>query len=100
MPATEKINIDALLAEVTRAKNVKDSVVAFVSGISQKIQDAVTTALTADNAADDASIKAANDAIAATVTDLIANDDAIAAAVVATPAEPGTGGTGTDPNVP
>lgn len=55
--------IDALTAQVAATKTVEASAKAALEGFADAIKKAVTDALTADNAADDASIAAASKAI-------------------------------------
>lgn len=83
--AAPVINTDALVAEVTKAKGVTASVVAFIQGIGATITAKVAEALAADDAADQGSVDAANAAIAAAVADLTANNAALANAIVVTP---------------
>lgn len=79
------INTDALVAEVTKAKGVTASVVTFIQGIGDTIAAKVKEALDADDAADQGSVDAANAAIASAVADLVANNAALANAIVANP---------------
>jgi len=77
------INTADLESAVTDAEGVEASVIAFINGFSQKITDAVTAALQADAAANQASIDAANGAIS-TVTDRVrAISSGLATAVTA-----------------
>ncbi len=55
--------ITALTAQVANTETVEGSAEALIDGFSAQITKAVTDALTADNAADDASIAAAQQAI-------------------------------------
>lgn len=68
--ALPPINTADLEKAVTDAEGVEASVVAFIQGFAQRIQDAVTAALNADAAANQASVDAANAAIAS-VTDRV-----------------------------
>ena len=85
------IDLTALLAEVTRAKTVADSVEAFILTIGPRISAAVTAALEADASADQASIDAANAAITEAVTAIAGDHDRITTAILTnTPAAPPT----------
>lgn len=77
------IDTAALEAAVTEAEVGEASVEAFIQGVGDKIAAAVAAALTADNAADQGSVDAANTAIQATVDRLKANSAKLAAALAA-----------------
>ena len=76
-----------LLAEVERAKGLKDSVKAFIAGVTTKVQkavaDAVTAALAEDDASDEAVLAAANEAIAKATADLAESNNEVADALAA-----------------
>lgn len=81
--ALPPINTADLESAVTNAEGVEASVLAFISGFAQKITDAVTAALNADAAANQASVDAANAAIAGVTDRVKAVSSALAAAVTA-----------------
>jgi len=84
--------ITDLTAEVTRSETTEDSAGKLIAGFSAAVAKAVTDALTADNAANATSIKAANDAITAVTARFAAADDKLGAAIVAnTPPPPPAG---------
>ena len=85
MAFTTPIDTQPIVNAVTEAEGVKDSVLAFISGVGTKISEAVTAALIADNAADQGSVDAANAAILAVTDKLKANSAAIVAALAANP---------------
>jgi hypothetical protein len=77
-----------LTAEVAEDETVESSAVTLINGFGAAVTTAVTAALTADAAANQTSIDAANGAIAAVVGRFVAARTPLAAAVVAnTPAE-------------
>lgn len=75
--------ITALTAEVARTEGTEDSAAALINGFSAAIKSAVDAALTADAAANAASITAANQAIADVTARFVAADDKLGAAIVA-----------------
>ncbi len=75
--------IDTLTVEVARTEGTEDSAGVLIAGFSAAIAKAVTDALTADNAANQASIDAANQAIAAVTARFVAADDKLGAAIAA-----------------
>lgn len=86
MPAPDLTpEVEALRAAVARTKGVHDSTIAFITGVGQRILAAVTTALEADDAADEGSIAAARTAVSAELAELNTSADALAAAVAANP---------------
>lgn len=83
--------IAALTAQVAKTETTEESAGVLIKGFSDAIIKAVTDALTADNAADDASIAAATTAINDVTARFAAADDKLGAAVVAgTPSAPET----------
>ncbi len=78
-------SITALTAEVARTEGTEDSAGALINGFSAAVSAAVTKALTADAAANQASIDAANQAIADVTTRFVAADDKLGAAIAANP---------------
>jgi len=81
--------ISALTAQVAETETVEASAVALINGFSAEVTKAVTDALTADNAADQGSIDAANQAIATVTARFAAAGSTLGAAVSAnTPAAP------------
>jgi hypothetical protein len=77
--------ITALTAEVTRTEGTEDSAGVLIAGFSSAVTKAVTDALTADNAANQTSIDAANKAISDVTARFAAADDKLGAAVAANP---------------
>lgn len=77
------INTEELVAKVTAAKTVMASAKALIAGFSAKVTEAVTAALTADDAADQGSIDAANAAIAGATSELDAASADLAGALTA-----------------
>lgn len=77
--------VTALTDKVTEAEGVGASAVALIAGFATLVTDAVAKALTEDDAADQGSITAANDAIAAVTARVTASSAALAAAVAANP---------------
>jgi len=75
--------ITALTAEVARTEGTEDSAGKLISGFSAAVAKAVTDALAADDAADQGSIDAANQAIADVTARFVAADDKLGAAVAA-----------------
>jgi len=75
----------ALADQVSSTETGEASAVAFINGIASQIQAAVTAALTADNAADQNSINAANAAIAGVTARLNSSAAILAAALAAGP---------------
>jgi len=90
MADTSKLQatIDALTAQVAATKGVEASAVALIQGFSTAISKAVADALTADNAADDASLAAAQAAIDAVTAQFKQSADDLGAAVAAVPGQP------------
>lgn len=82
---TDALNaeIAKLTAEVARTEGTEDSAGALIAGFAAAIQKAVTDALTADAAANSASIDAATQAIADVTARFSAADDKLGAAVAA-----------------
>lgn len=76
-------SIEDLTTEVTRTEGTEESAGTLISGFSAAITKAVTDALTTDAAANDASIAAANKAIADVTARFVAADDKLGAAVAA-----------------
>jgi len=76
-------SIAALTAEVARTEGTEDSAGKLISGFSAAIAKAVADALAADDAADQGSIDAANQAIADVTARFVAADDKLGAAVAA-----------------
>ncbi len=86
MPAdTTALNaaVAALTTQVAKTEGTEASAKALITGFSVAITKAVTDALTADNAADQASIDAANAAIATVTARFQASADDLGAAVAA-----------------
>lgn len=81
MPIT--LNLDALVAAVNENDTLDASAVTLIEGIAAKISEAVAAALAADDAADQGSVDAAQAAIDATVAQLVASNQKLAAALVA-----------------
>lgn len=77
--------IDNLAAQATKTEGTEESAGAVIAGFSDAIKQAVTDALTADNAADDASIAAAAKAIDDVTARFAAADDKLGAAIAANP---------------
>lgn len=77
--------IDALTQQVAQTEGVEASAVALIQNFAQQVQTAVAAALTADNAADQGSIDAANQAIQAVSARFQASGAALGAAVAANP---------------
>ncbi len=75
--------IDALTAQVEKTKGTEQSAIQLISGFAAKVTDAVTAALTADNAADQGSIDAAVAAISTVSSQFQASADDLGAAVAA-----------------
>lgn len=81
--------IEALSTQLAQTETVVDSAAALITGFAEQVKTAVTDALTADNAADDASITAASEAIDGVVAGFNAAREKLAAAVLAgTPSQP------------
>lgn len=80
--------VAALVTQVENTVGTEASAVAFIQGLGAEIQKAVDAALLADANADDASIQAANTAIAEVVARAAASAGALAAAIPANPSEP------------
>ena len=78
-------SITALTTEVNDTETLDASVEAFIAGFSAQIQKAVADALTADAAANAASITAANQAVADVTARFIAARTKLGAAITATP---------------
>ena len=72
----------SLTAQVAETETVSASAVALINGFATAITKAVTDALTADNAADQATIDAATAAIEGVRTRFAASEDALGAAVL------------------
>lgn len=79
-------SIDALTTEVARTEGTEDSAGKLIAGFAAAIQKAVADALTADAAANSASIAAASKAITDVTARFVAADDKLGAAVAANPA--------------
>ena len=77
--------IAALTTQVAATEGTEDSAAALIAGFAAQVTKAVTDALTADNAADQTSIDAANAAIASVTTRFNASAEKLGAAVVANP---------------
>lgn len=75
--------VSALTTQVQSTETVEASAVALINGFASAVTKAVSDALTADNAADAASISAATAAIEATRARFANSGDALGAAVVA-----------------
>ena len=81
--------LSELTAQVALTETVSDSAVTLIEGFSTAIIAAVTTALEADNAADQGSIDAATTAVLETKARFTASSDKLGAAIVAgTPSAP------------
>lgn len=78
-------SVDDLAVQVQATKGVQASAVAAFQKFGDIVIAKVTEALTADNAADDASIAAATAAIKAAVTEVTDSTNALGAAIVANP---------------
>lgn len=76
-------SLDALTAQVTKTETVEAGASELIAGFSAAVAKAVTAALTADNAADQGSIDAANAAIADVTTRYQASSEKLGAAIVA-----------------
>ncbi len=79
-------SITALTNEVARTEGTEDSAGKLITGFAAAITKAVTDALTADAAANAASIAVANQAIADVTARFVAADDKLGAAVASVPA--------------
>ena len=77
--------ITSLTAEVARTEGTEDSAGVLIAGFAAAVTKAVTDALTADNAANQTTIDAANKAIADVTARFSAADDKLGAAVAANP---------------
>jgi hypothetical protein len=75
--------IATLTAQVQKTEGTEESAGALIAGFSQAIQQAVAAALTADDAADNGSIEAANAAISEVTARFAAADDKLGAAIAA-----------------
>lgn len=75
--------VAALTAQVSSTEGTEASAIALLNGVGTAIQKAVADALTADDAADNGSIQAANQAIAAVISRFTASGNALGAAVAA-----------------
>ena len=75
--------VAALAEQVAATEGVEASATALITGFAAQITQAVTDALTADNAADQTSIDAANAAIAEVTARFKASSEALGAAVSA-----------------
>lgn len=75
--------IAALTTQVQKTEGTEESAGALIAGFSQAIQQAVAAALTADDAADNGSIEAANAAISEVTARFAAADDKLGAAIAA-----------------
>lgn len=73
--------VAALSEQVAATEGTEASAVALINGFATQVTTAVEAALTADNAADDASIVAAKDAIAAVTARFNASAAVLGAAV-------------------
>lgn len=92
MPFTDlDAAVTELTAAVTESETVDESAITLIKGFSGAVKTAVTEALEDDAAADEGSIKAAQEAIAAVTARMTASSAKLGAAVVAnTPAAPPT----------
>ena len=77
--------IAALVDQTTATETTEAGAAAVIRSLSGSIQTAVAAALAADDAADEGSIKAANDAIAAVTARYQASAAALGAAVAEVP---------------
>lgn len=73
--------INALTAQVEQTEGTEASAKALIEGFAAQVQKAVSDALTADNAADQGSIDAANQAISDVTARFAASGSALGAAV-------------------
>jgi len=73
--------VTALTAQVERTEGVEASAIALLQGFAQEITKAVDAALAEDNAADEASVIAANEAIAAVTARFSSSSEALSAAL-------------------
>jgi hypothetical protein len=88
-PAQLNAAIAALTTQVANTETVEASAVALFAGFSAQIQQAVAAALTTDDAADQGSIDAANQAISAVTARFQTSAAALGTAISAnTPAAP------------
>lgn len=83
--------IDALTSQVAATEGTEASAKALIDGFAAQVTQAVTDALTADNAADATSIASASSAISAVKDRFAASAAALGAAIPATPAPPVAG---------
>ena len=77
--------IDAITAQADATKTTEDGAEALINGFAAQVTKAVSDALTADKAANDASIAAATAAIEATRTKFADSAAALGAAVANVP---------------
>ncbi len=77
--------VAALTTQVAATEGTEASAVTLIQGFSTAINDAVSAALAADDAADAGSIQAASDAIAAVTARFTASAGALGAAVASVP---------------
>ncbi len=80
-------SIAALTAEVARTEGTEDSAATLINGFAAAIAKAVADALAADDAADQGSIDAANQAIADVTARFVAADDKLGQAIAANPGQ-------------
>ncbi len=79
------INTADLTAAVTQAETAEASVIVFIQGFAAQTQAAVAAALTADAAANQGSVDAANAAIKGVTDRMIAVASGLSAAITTTP---------------
>ena len=75
------INLNALIAAVDASEGVKASATTMITGFADIVKTAIDAALAADDAADEGSITAANEAIDAATQKMLASDTKLAAAI-------------------
>lgn len=93
MPAnfsTLNTAIQDLVAQANVTVGAEDSAEVVIAGVADQITKAVTAALAADDAADQGSIDAATQAIAAVKAQFLASSDKLGAAIASTNPTPPT----------
>jgi hypothetical protein len=86
--AAPTLNLDKIVAAVTRAVGIQDSATAFITNAGEAIKEAVRVALEADDAADQGSIDAAMAAADAKIAELEGASDRLGAALESTTPTP------------
>ncbi len=83
-----QLKIQDLVAAVDASIGVEASAVTFIQGFGDTVKKAVADALAADDAADEGTTIAANEAIDGAIAKAVASRTALAAAMVSNPTPP------------